>query len=187
MTEGIPLHMLVAPVLIALAAVAAMVGFSGAKAPGRLSGDLGYKPDPAQVLSLTLARYVGGHPDVAAPIAKPYVMLTHRHLAAFTRARGAKLFLVPWNKVEAVTLLDRAQMEAAAIAVRGLQAGAIEAAPAEARFARVRYQDERGWWQNVVLELSSELASEQADEIQRFWVAHRDESDPEPEKAPVTP
>lgn len=185
MTEALPIHLLVAPMLIALAAVAAMIGLSGAKTPRRLTSELGYKPDPAAAMSMTLARYVGGHPDLAPPVGKLYVMLTHRHLAAFTRAWGVKLFLVPWNKVEAVTVLDRAQMEAASIAVRGLQPGAIEASAPDATFVRVRYQDARGWWQNVILELAPDMAGQQVEAIQRFWAEHRDQPDPEP--AAVTP
>ncbi|MNS24362.1 hypothetical protein D3C72_562080 [compost metagenome] len=189
MTEGLPLPYLVVPVFIALTAVAAMIGFQGAKTPRRLSTELGYKPEPNAALSMTPGRYVGGHPDLEGPVAKPHVVLTHRHLAAFARAWGVKLFAIPWNKIEAVSTLTRQQMEAAAIAVRGLRPGAIDAADPEARFVRVRYQDERGWWQNVILELAPAHAPQQAQEIESFWARYKDVPDPAPEpdaKAPAT-
>ena len=185
MTEGLPPHLLVAPLFIAVAAIAAMIGLTSSKTPRRLSSELGYKPDAGAAISMTPARYVGGHPDLEMPVPKPHVLLTHRHLAAFARAWGVKLFLIPWNKVEAIAVLSRSQMEAAAIAVRGLQSGAIEASAEGAEFVRVRYQDERGWWQNVIFELATANAGQQAQEIQRFWEQHRDQPDPEPEVVPA--
>jgi hypothetical protein len=134
---------------------------------------------------MTLARYVGGHPDLDVPVTRPYVLLTHKHLGAFARNWGVKLFLIPWQHVEAVAVLTRAQMEAAAIAVRGLAPGAIEATDPEARFLRVRYLDERGWWQNVVFELAPALAAQQVAEVEGYWEKyHQGGSDT---VAPATP
>jgi hypothetical protein len=76
-------------------------------------------------------------------------------------------------------------MEAAAIAVRGLAPGAIEATDPEARFLRVRYLDERGWWQNVVFELAPALAAQQVAEVEGYWEKyHQGGSDT---VAPATP
>lgn len=185
MTEGLPPSLLFAPIFIAMAAIAVMIGLSGSKGPRRLSNELGYRLEPGAATGMTLARYVGGHPDLDVPVGKPYVLLTHQHLGAFARSWGVKLFLIPWQHVEAVAMLPRAQMEAAAIAVRGLAPGAIEASAPESQFLRVRYKDERGWWQNVVFELAPALAAQQFAEVQTFWQKyHQGEADA---IAPVTP
>lgn len=163
------------PMVLAAMAVATMALTSGARGPRRVSAELGYNPDPAETVTMTLDRYVGGHPDVAAPSGAPHVLLTPLHLAVFARRWGAKLFLIPWPKVEAVTVLDRDKMVMAAASVRGLAAGALEAGAAEGEFLRVRFEDERGWWQNVVFELGGPHAKEQSAEVERYWRQHGSE------------
>jgi hypothetical protein len=186
MTEGLPPVLLVAPMVIAVAAIAVMIGVTGSRAPRRLTTELGYRVEPGSATGMTLARYVGGHPDLDVPVGKPYVLLTHKHLAVFARHWGMKLFAMPWPQVEQVTMLSRDQMEAAAIAVRGLAPGAFESAAPESQFLRVRYMDERGWWQNVIFELSATAAAQQLAEVQAFWQKFRQQPDGET-PATVTP
>lgn len=173
MPAALPLPVLLAPFVIAAIAVALMLVLSGPRSPRRVNAELGYKPDPRACVSMDVARYVGGHPDLATPFPKPWLLMTERHLGLFARRWGAKLFLIPWEKVEHVALLDRQQMEQAAIAVRGLTPGAIEQGAPDNAFLRVRFEDERNWWQNVVFELPAPMASNQLAEIERHWQAHR--------------
>jgi hypothetical protein len=170
MSATLPLSVLVAPFVIAATAIAMMAALSGSRAPRRLVSELGYKPDPAQALSLTAARYVGGHPELGFPVPRPFMLLTDRHLAVFARKWGVKLFMIPWEKVELISVLDRQQLDAAALAVRGLAPGAIAESAANGWFLRVRYEDERQWWQNVIFELPAALGQNQAQEIERFWM-----------------
>jgi hypothetical protein len=41
----------------------------------------------------------------------------------------------------------------------------------------VRFADERGWWQNVVFELAATDSQEQFAAVERFWGAHRADSE----------
>ena len=79
-----------------------------AKGPRRLTSELGYRLEPNAATGMTIARYVGGHPDLDVPVGKPYLLLTHQHLAAFARNWGMKLFMIPWQHVEQVAVLTRA-------------------------------------------------------------------------------
>jgi hypothetical protein len=171
MATSITLQELLVPIVIAATTVAFMMWFSG-RAPKRPVQTLDYKPDPTTSLSMTLARYVGGHPAIPTPVASPFALLTDRHLALYARRGGAMLFQLAWDKVEQVTALDRAQMEAASASVRGLVPDAFEASPPEARFLRIRFEDERGWWQNVVLELAPAHADEQEREVTAYWESY---------------
>jgi hypothetical protein len=173
MPAPLPIGVLLSPIVIAATAVATMVVLKSARAPRRLSVELGYQPDPGSSISLSALRYVGGHPSLLAPLGSPFLLLTTRHLAVFARRWGAKVFLIPWSKVEQVTLLDRAQMEMAATAVRGLARGAVEASQPASRFLRVRFEDDRGWWQNVVFELADSDGDAQLEAVERFWRSHR--------------
>lgn len=174
MPTSISSQVLLAPLVIAVTTVAFMLLVSKNRGEAREGAKLGYKPDAAQSLSMTLARYVGGHPAVAAPLASPFVLLTDRHLVLYARRGGALVFEIPWPTIDQVTVLDRPQMEAAAVAVRGLAPGALDGASPDGRFLRVRFEDERGWWQNVVFELAPPHDDEQAREVTAFWERHRE-------------
>lgn len=174
MPAPLPLGVVIAPVVIAATAIATMVVLKGARAPRRLSAELGYQPDPGSSVSMTFTRYVGGHPALAQPLSAPFVLLTTRHLAVFARRWGAKVFMIPWAQVEHLTVLDRTQMDMAAGSVRGLARGAVEDSQPDARFLRLRIADERGWWQNVVFELAPACLAEQVEAVERYWQQHRD-------------
>lgn len=175
MQSSLPLSVLIAPFVIALMAVAFMVLFSGARTPRLARGprpagqELGYAVSGADAVSLTPARYVGGHPDRAAPMPSPYVLLTPRDLAVFPRKDAPLAFAIPWAKVETMTRLDAKQMAMAAAGVRGLAPGALDDLAPEAAFVRVRYEDDRGWWQNVVFELAGAYADEQHGAMAKAW------------------
>lgn len=175
MAADVSLPVLLAPLIIAGMAVAFMILFSGGRegrqANGAKSADqtLGYKVDAKTSVSLTPARYVGGHPDQAQPIAQPFLLLTERDLALYRRKGMPVSFTVAWAKVDQITRLNGEQMAMAAASVRGLVPGAIEDLAADAAFARVRFEDERGWWQNVVFELAPTYADQQFEEIEGNW------------------
>lgn len=173
MSTGVPLQVLIAPIVIAVTAVATMMLMNGARSPRRVSSELGYAPDPATSLSLTLGRYLGGYPGLPQPFPKPFMLLTHEHLALFARRWGPLIARIGWDKVEHVTVLNRQEAEAAALAVRGLATGAFDGAPDDALYVRVRFEDERGWWQNMLFELSDAQARAMADEVIRHWQARR--------------
>jgi hypothetical protein len=185
MPTPLPIGILLTPIVIAATAVATLVVLKGARAPRRLSLELGYQPDPGSSVSMTVSRYVGGHPAAAGPLPQPFVLLTTRHMAVFARRWGAKVFMIPWAKVEHVKLLDRAQMEMAAGSVRGLARGAVEAGEPEGQFLRVRFEDARGWWQNVIFELAPANRDEQVAAVERFWRNH--DAGPEPDGAAPQP
>lgn len=172
MPTPLPIGVLLSPLVIAATAIATLVVLKNTRAPRRLSFELGYQPDPGSSVSLTATRYVGGHPALPGPLSAPFMLLTTRHLAVFARRWGAKVFMIAWPKVEQIALLDRPQMEMALGSVRGLPRGAVEASLPEARFLRVRYEDDRGWWQNVIFELSAADGASQAEAVERFWRAH---------------
>lgn len=175
MPSSISTEVLLTPIVIAATTLALMMWYSNTRGGAREPATLSYKPDTASSLSMTLARYVGGHPQLGQPLATPFGLLTERELVLYARRGGPLLFQMPWPKIDQITVLDRPQMEAAAVAVRGLAAGAVEAASPEARFLRVRFEDERGWWQNVVFELAPPHADEQAREVMAFWERHREQ------------
>ena len=187
MSTSVPLTVLIAPFVIALMAVALMILVTGNRTGRTIRGprpagqELGYAIDAADAVSLTPARYVGGHPDRAQPMPSPYLLLTSRDLAVFARKAGALAFTIPWAKVETLTRLDAKQMAMAAAGVRGLAEGALEDLAPEAAFVRVRFEDERGWWQNVVFELAGAYADEQHQAIARAW---RDRAPEPPAEAP---
>jgi hypothetical protein len=187
MSTVLPIGVLLTPLVIAATAIATMAVLKSARTPRRLSAELGYSPDPGSSLSLTVARYVGGHPSAASPLAGPFLLLTTRHMAVFARRWGAKVFLIAWPKVEQVTLLDRAQMEMSIGSVRGLAPGALEASDPESRFLRVRFEDDRGWWQNVVFELCPTDCEEQTAAIERFWDTYRTSIDTSADGGTATP
>ena len=172
MSSVLPIGVLLTPLVIAATAIATMAVLNGARAPRRLSAELGYQPEPGSSVSMTVARYVGGHPELATPLGSPFVLLTTRHLAVFARRWGTKAFLLPWPEIEDVAVLDREQMLLAAGSVRGLAKGAIEDGAPDARFLRVRFRDARGWWQNVLFELGAADAREQAETVETFWRTH---------------
>lgn len=178
MPQGLPLSILLAPLIIAGTAVATMIMFNGVRGPRRVSQELGYQPDPTDSLSMTVNRYVGGHPELATPAPSPFLLLTTRHLAVFARRWGAKLFVIPWPKVEAVTLLDRPLMDLAVASVRGLSRGAMDEASPDGSFIRVRFEDDRGWWQNVIFEVGPGHGSQQLAEVERFWRQHKSAEEP---------
>lgn len=187
MSTSLPLTVLIAPFVIALMAVAFMILFSGgrqakaSRGPRPAGQELGYAIDANDAVSLTPARYVGGHPERAMPMPSPYLLLTRRDLAAFARKGGPLVFSIPWAKVETMTRLDAKQMAMAAAGVRGLAEGALEDIAPEAAFVRVRFEDERGWWQNVVFELAGTYADEQHQALARAW---RDREQAAPDAAP---
>lgn len=171
----VSLPVLLAPLVIAGMAVAFMIVVTGGRetrdAAGPRSADkaLGYGVDAQDAVSLAPARYVGGHPDVAAPLTQPYVLLTARDLALFRRKGLPVAFAIPWSAVETITRLTAEQMAMAAGSVRGLAPGALDDLDPGAIFARVRFADERGWWQNVVLELAPGFAEQQLEELTGRW------------------
>lgn len=175
MQSTLPLTVLVAPFVIALMAVAFMVLFTGGRTGRLVRGprpadqELGYAVSGSDAVSLTPARYVGGHPDRALPLPSPYVLLTPRDLAVFARKAGPLVFAVPWGKVETISRLDATQMGMAAASVRGLAPGALEELAPDAAFVRLRFEDERGWWQNVVFELAATYADDQHAALARAW------------------
>lgn len=169
MTAGLPMQFLIAPFVIAATAVAMMAALSGSRTPRRLALELGYRPDPARAFSLTIARYVGGHPAIGYPVLRPFMLLTDRHLALFARRWGVKLFMIPWDQVELISVLSREQLDQAAPSVRGLAPGALDGAASDGTFVRVRFTDERHWWQNVIFELPAIKGPSQGAEIERFW------------------
>ena len=173
MPSSISTEVLLAPIVIAVTTIALMLWHSQSRGPARESAKLDYKPNTDTSLSMSLARYVGGHPVLAMPLAGPFALLTEKDLVVYARKGGPLLFQMPWAKIDQVTVLDRPQMEAAAVAVRGLAPGALGDGGPEARFLRVRFEDERGWWQNVVFELAPPHGEEQAREVQAFWERHR--------------
>lgn len=175
MPSTLPLTVLLTPIVIAITAVATMMALRGARPPRRLSDELGYQPDQSTTVSLTLDRYVGGHPAVGVPQAKPFMLLTSRDLALFTRRWGSKLFAIPWQKIEDVTFLEPGQMAMAAGSVRGLAPNALESAAPESNFLRVRFEDERGWWQNMVFEIGPGLGHQPRDEVMTYWQRHRND------------
>ena len=176
-----PLTVLIAPFVIALMAVAFMILFSGGRknpltrGPRPAGQELGYAVEASDAVSLTPARYVGGHPDRGAPMPSPYLLLTPKDLAVFARKGGALAFAVPWEKVEKVTRLDAKEMAMAASGVRGLTPGVLDDLAPEAAFLRVRFEDERGWWQNVVFELATAYADAQHVALERAWREQRAE------------
>lgn len=179
MQSTLPLPVLIAPVVIALMAVAFMILFTGGRAGRQVRGprpagqELGYAVSGQDAVSLTPARYVGGHPDRGMPLPSPYVLLTPRDLGVFARKNGPLVFAVPWAKVETITRLDAQQMAMAAAGVRGLAEGALDDLAPDATFVRVRFEDERGWWQNVVFELAAAFADEQHAAVTRAWEARQ--------------
>ncbi len=83
------------------------------------------------------------------------------------------LFHIDWNTIEEIKTLDRPQMEAAAVSVRGMAPNALDAASPDATFVRIRFEDERGWWQHLVLELTPPHGEEQRQELLADWERHR--------------
>jgi hypothetical protein len=187
----ISLPLLIAPFIIASMAVAAMILFTGgregrqAAGPRSASQTLGYDVDAKTSVSLTLARYVGGHPDAAQPIAQPFLLLTGRDLAMYRRKGMPVVLTVPWAKVDNISRLSAAQMGMAAASVRGLAPGVLDDLAPDATFARVRFEDERGWWQNVVFELAPTFEDLQFEELNGTWALARADAAPveEPPKA----
>ncbi len=190
MQSSLPLSVLLAPFVIALMAVAIMILFTGGRAGRLVRGprpagqELGYAVVGSDAVSLTPTRYVGGHPDRGMPLPSPYVLLTPRDLAVFARKNGALVFAVPWAKVEKIARLDAREMAMAAASVRGLAPGALEELAPDAAFVRVRYEDERGWWQNVVFELAGTYADDQHAALARAWRERQAEPAGEPQAEP---
>ncbi len=179
----ISLPILIAPFVLAGMAVAGMILLTDGRfalRPQSASKSLGYDVDEKHAVALTPARYVGGHPDVAPPIAQPYVFLTDRDLAVYRRNGMPVLFMVPWAKVDQISRLTAEQMTMAAASVRGLVPNALDDLAPDALFARVRFEDERGWWQNLVFELAPAFADVQIEELMGAWHYARP---PEPPKA----
>lgn len=183
MSAPLPIGVLLTPIVITVTTLATMAVLKGARAPRRLSAELGYQPEPGSSVSMTLARYVGGHPDVGRPIAEPFVLLTTRELAVFVKRWGSKALVIPWPKVEHVACLDRAQMDMAAGSVRGLTPNALAMSEPDAKFLRVRFEDHRGWWQNVIFELRVADAATQLEEVERYWRSHRGGTEPDGARA----
>lgn len=169
MSASLPLQVLIAPLVIAATAIATVIVLNGARGPRRMSSELGYTPDPQASVAMTVGRYVGGHPALTAPLHRPYMLLTPQHLALFARRFGQKIFLVPWEKVELISLLSREEATRIAMTVRGLPAGLLEQAAEETVYMRVRFEDDRGWWQNMLFELDPALAGQQGEETLEYW------------------
>lgn len=168
----VSLPVLIAPFILAGMAVAGMILMTDGRMAMRkrsAAQALGYDVDEKHAVALTPARYVGGHPDLARPLDQPYVLLTDRDLALFQRNGMPTLFTVPLAKVEEITTLTAEQMAMAAGTVRGLAPGALEDLAPGATFARVRFEDDRGWWQNVVFELAPAFADVQLKELNEAW------------------
>lgn len=179
MSATLPVAVMLAPIVIAVMAVALMVLVTGGRetrgalGPRAATDELGYAVDAAEAVSLSPARYVGGHPQHQGPIGLPFVLLTPRDLAVFEKKGGSLAFALPWGKVEDLTSLTAAQMAMAASSVRGLATGALDDMAADARFVRVRFEDARGWWQNVIFELIGDHAEAQFEAIKGQWLLAR--------------
>jgi hypothetical protein len=149
--------------------VAAAAGeLDGAAPVQKRSGPVG-KPR----LTLTPARYVGGHPARSAPTDAPLVALHEDGLWVASASRREPAFGIPWAAVEQVATLDASQMRFAAGSVRGLAPDALPEDRPEATYVRIRHQDDRGWWQHTVFELDPAHAAAQAESLQGAWEAHR--------------
>ncbi|MEB3223441.1 MAG: hypothetical protein VKS61_15305 [Candidatus Sericytochromatia bacterium] len=184
MEPGLSLSVLLAPVVIAVMAVALMNVFGR---PTDRQGESGAAGEPAGAtpvptragpegrprLTLTPARYVGGHPARPAPTEAPLVALHDDGLWVASASRREPAFGIPWAAIEQVATLDASQMQFAAGSVRGLAPGALPGDRPEATYVRIRHQDDRGWWQHSVFELDPAHAAAQAESLQGAWEAHR--------------
>ena len=180
MSTSLPLQVLLAPLVIAITTIATMLLLNGARAPRRVSAELGYTPDAEASVAMTVGRYVGGHPAAPAPHHRPYMLLTPQHLALFAGRWGQKVFLVPWEKVELMNVLSREEVGRIAGTVRGLPDGILEEAPEETFYLRVRFEDDRGWWQNMLFELDPALAGQQGEEALGYWKQRQADPPKEP-------
>ncbi|MEB3330420.1 MAG: hypothetical protein VKQ33_14440 [Candidatus Sericytochromatia bacterium] len=186
MDAGLPLTVLLAPLVIAAMAVAAMNLVARPPAPGEAGGLPGGEgpnnagtlparraPEGPPKVTLTPARYVGGHPARGAATQAPLVALHRDGLWVSQATRRDPAFSIPWASIEQVVTLDASQMRFGAGAVRGLATDAIPEDRPDALYLRIRHQDERGWWQHTVFELEPGHAEAQAQAIVAAWEDQR--------------
>jgi hypothetical protein len=91
-------------------------------------------------------------------------------------ARREPSFGITWASVEQIVTLDAGQMRYAAGSVRGMAADAIPEDGGDATYLRIRYQDERGWWQHTVFELDPAHSAAQAEAVIAAWREHKPEA-----------
>lgn len=168
MTDAhLPLTILLAPVVLAFMAVALMHLLSPATARDAQSVNLALENTEAKPqVSLTPARYVGGHPSRGEPLERPWVGLYSDRCTIFDPTGKTPLMRIAWKDVEEIKALSSAQMRQAAGSVRGLHPEAIPDEDNVGRYVRIRHMDDRGWWQHTILALDPEHEDAQLDAIE---------------------
>ncbi|MEB3284281.1 MAG: hypothetical protein VKN33_03225 [Candidatus Sericytochromatia bacterium] len=167
----LPLSVLLAPLLLAAMAIALMHLLSPASSQaGDLRRSFGSKRSPeTPKMSLTPARYLGGHPAWTSPVDSPWVGLYEDRCEIFDTTGKSSLMNILWKDVEEVKVLTPEQMKLAASSVRGLEPDAFSENSAIEQYVRIRHTDERGWWQHTVLGLDPSHGAEQAKAIKSAY------------------
>lgn len=186
MEPGLPLAVLLSPVVIAAVAIAVMNLFGRdedapaepqptretPKPPAWGAGPVA-SPFSWPKVTLTPARYVGGHPERAGETLSPLVALDEVSLRVAPGPRREPPFAVGWAEIEAIDVLDARQMRFASGSVRGLAPEAIPEERPDALYLRIRHIDPNGWWQHTVFELDADHAEAQAEAVREAHRQHR--------------